>query len=371
MLPTVDLDLVPREASGLVPCTSLAVRDALGVDRAWWTVLDDGPIERCLALIGRRGDSWSTAPLEASVTAAAGRTDGAEALAAHDGWVYAFGSGYGTKEGRLDKARSFVARFREESVRVDEDGALRATLHVANEPFLLHRLLNDALADTDTPLVAWSPTFRERTVLKTRRKAVRGDKRWAWRLACDDTPIDVEGATFTPEGHLLLGLRLPVTRHGEPLIVELRHAARLFEGRADEPVPGRVFVLGGVGERRAPLGIRDLHVDAASGTLHALLGNLDSGAGENLLRREHPETARGESMHVAAALPAAPKTLRAKASRARSRLPARIVQRFAGLSRVEGVDIDADGHRLYLSDEEEAVRLHLAPAAAPAEAPRR
>ena len=365
MSDAVDLDLQPHQASGLVACTADAVRSGLGLDPAYWTVLDDGAVERCIALIGRRAGTpeptanWRSACLDATVTTGGGKTAGAEAIASHQGWVYVFGSAHGGPRGPLQKERSFVARFHEEDVRIDEDGALSANLHVAAEPFALHRLVNDALVHAGVPLFAFSPRYLERTVHKARRKALEKGRKWSWRIACDDVPIDIEGAAFTPEGHLLLGLRLPLTRHGEPIVVEVRHPSRLFDAGASEPQAGRVFVVRGVGSRQVPLGVRDLHVDAEAGILHALLGDLDSNPEDSLLIAEHPEGARAESVHVRMALPAAPKTLRARAARALSVLNAKLVHRFEGLHRVEGIAVDEGQRFLYVSDEEGKLRTRF------------
>lgn len=76
----VDLDLQPAEASGLVASGSAELRERLGWDRLYWTILDDDPVERC-----------------------------------------------------------FVARFHEDDVAVDDDGRVSADLHLTADPFVLHR----------------------------------------------------------------------------------------------------------------------------------------------------------------------------------------------------------------------------------------
>jgi hypothetical protein len=91
---------------------------------------------------------WTTSwrRLHAIVEGDRVKTEDAEAVARHDGWVYVFGSQFGKKDGPLQPKRSFVARFREAEVRhVLEPPA--APLAVARPPFLLHRLVNDALRD--------------------------------------------------------------------------------------------------------------------------------------------------------------------------------------------------------------------------------
>jgi hypothetical protein len=44
------------------------------------------------------------------------KTEDAESVARHDGWVYVFGSHFGGKGGPLQPKRGFVARFREADV---------------------------------------------------------------------------------------------------------------------------------------------------------------------------------------------------------------------------------------------------------------
>lgn len=150
----VDLDLEPAEASGLVASESDELREHLGWDPLYWTVLDDGPVEECIALIGQRA-------------------------------------------GPQDPTANWDS------------------LHA------LHR--------ADVPVMAFSPKYLEKTLGKARRRAVADDQPWAWRLAHDDSPVNIEGASFTSDGRLLLGLRVPVSREGHALVVEVEHADRLFD----------------------------------------------------------------------------------------------------------------------------------------------
>ena len=70
-----------------------------------------------------------------------GRTEDGEALAHHDGWVYVFGSHFGSKAGPLRPRRAFVARFRE-----DDAATGPLPVQVVRNRFRLHRAVNDALA---------------------------------------------------------------------------------------------------------------------------------------------------------------------------------------------------------------------------------
>src|SRR5688500_6821354 len=138
-----------------------------------------------------------------------GRTEDAEALAWHDGWVYVLGSHFGKKKGPLRPKRAFIARFRE---------SLTPALEIVRNQFALHRGLNDALAgQTGTPAARVHEPFSAATV----RRGLERGKAWAEHLLADDHPINVEGAAFTPAGTLLIGLRWPVTKAGEPILVEV------------------------------------------------------------------------------------------------------------------------------------------------------
>lgn len=114
-------------------------------------------------------------------------------------------------------------------MKVSKKGKVSADLHVTADPFVLHRVVNDALHQAEVPVMAFSPKYLKQTLGKARRRAVADGQSWAWRLAHDDSPVNIEGASFTADGWLLLGLRVPVSRAG-------------------------------FGDRQAPVEIRDLHL---------------------------------------------------------------------------------------------------------------
>ena len=355
----VDLDLQPHEASGLVPCRSAALREAVGWDPLYWTVLDDGPVEECIALVGQVAGTmeptagWGSRHLAATIATPTDRgTDDGEAIAEHDGWVTVLGSAYGAKEGPLEPERSFVARFHVDDVTVDDDGTPRVDLHVVADPFVLHRVINDALHTAGVDLVAWSPKYRRKTVGRARKQAVADDAPWAWRLAHDDSPVNIEGAAYLDDGSLLLGLRIPVTRTGQAIVVRVRWPERLFDPAVSDPEPAEVIVLEGIGSRAAPVGVRDLEV--RDGRLHAIVGDLDSDPDDSILLAQHPEGGVAESVHVVADLP----DLAAEAP-VQVDLPVEVVHAFEGLSRVEGLAIDEQGRAMYVSDEDSTVRTRF------------
>lgn len=65
--------------------------------------------------------------------------------------------GLRAKSGPLEAARSFVARFHEGDVKVSKKGKVSADLHVTADPFVLHRVVNDALHQAEVPVMAFSP----------------------------------------------------------------------------------------------------------------------------------------------------------------------------------------------------------------------
>src|SRR4051812_4759770 len=106
----VELTVAGNEASDLLRVENQALLAELGAESAYWTVLDEGPIEECLALLVQSASGWSAQQVPAQAGEQARRTQDAEALAYHDGWVYVLGSHFGAKKGPLQPKRAFVAR---------------------------------------------------------------------------------------------------------------------------------------------------------------------------------------------------------------------------------------------------------------------
>src|SRR5688572_17896281 len=147
MLTPIEMSVGGNEASDLLPVHSAELLAALGARRACWTVLDEGPVEQCLALLVDRGDDhWEGLHTLGDAGDENGRTEDGEALAYADGWVYVVGSHFGNKAGPLRPRRAFFARFREsDAVRTAGGGAV--PLRVVRNQFRLHRALNDAFAE--------------------------------------------------------------------------------------------------------------------------------------------------------------------------------------------------------------------------------
>ncbi len=143
----------------------------------------------------RRGadiaEGWEIERLHAEPTGDAGKTEDAEAVTRHEGWIYIFGSHFGSKDGPLQPKRGFVARFREADVgHATQDPAME--MEISRESFLVHRLINDALKDQGPDLIPLGPTSHEALIAATIRRGENEDKRWAGLVREDDYPINVE-----------------------------------------------------------------------------------------------------------------------------------------------------------------------------------
>ena len=380
----VDMGIDPNEASGLCPIESADLLDRLDWDEGYWTVLDDGPVQRCVAALGRKRDNRDAEP--ADVAGSDGpwlvrrlrpmvppggfpSTDDGESIAVRGGVVYVLGSLYGAKEGPLEVERQFLARFREADVRLadadaddefeDDHRPLTAELEVVGDEFRLHRAINDALRDSGLPLLDPGPKVRRKTVGKARKAAIEDGHDWAWRIRWDDHPINVEGAAFLPSGACVLGLRIPVHADGHPLLVVVEGIERAFGDAPGDDTPAEhvqprvvgVHVVANVGEPSAPVGVRDLAIRGGT-SLHLLVGNLDSGGKGSVLLEHLPEGLRAQSSQwhvdlVEGVLP----------SRDLGAVPE---AHFPVLRRVEGLAYAPDGTPRYVVDEDEAVGLRLA-----------
>ena len=338
-LASVDLDLHPNEASGLLPVADRPLLDAHAWDQAFWVVLDEGPVEVSVAVVGHAagaevGSGWSIERLHAIVEGDRGKTEDAEAVARHDGWIYVFGSQFGKKDGPLQPRRSFVARFREAEVRhVLEPPA--ATLAVARPPFLLHAWSTSP--SDGGPSRAAGPHSHRALIAATRARG-RAEVR------DDDLPLNVEGAAFRADGSLLLGLRFPTAADGRPLLVELDGIQRLFEPGGGIPEVRGFWVLDAVGRDGTMAGVRDLTLH--DGELHVVTGNIDAREKGSVLLEDYPEGAHTMATHWRIPLPG---------DRRSGDLPAERVREFPDLSAIEGIAVDHHGRIFYVSDEDAGV----------------
>jgi hypothetical protein len=349
-LTRVDLELAPNEASDLLPLDDAALLSDHGWDAAYLTVLDEGPVERCVALLGHSaGDAvdrgWTSRRLHFSPVSGSGTTADAESLAVHEGRVHVVGSHFGPKGGPVLPDRQFVARFALADVGAAVEGG-RPALEIASTAFALHRAVNDALARA-AELLPLAPQARDAFVGAARRRGAERRRPWRHQLHPGDQPINVEGAAFGPEGRLVLGLRFPPTADGHALLVELDDVGALFAAPGAVPRCAAVWVLGGAGGPQAPVGVRALH-HGGDGVFDVIAGCLDERGAPLLGGRD--EGARAGCSHWRFRLPA---------GAAGGTLPASLVHDFGALDHVEGVASGPDGAPLYVVDADGEVDLRF------------
>lgn len=277
------------EVSGLLrlPEGSTLLHDG-GFRQGVLMVSDEGPVERALAVAGESARGWQLRPLRADLAAPA-QTDDAEALAHDSEYVYIVGSHFGRKGGPLQQSRHFIARF---PLHAAAGGVAR--LEIVNTAFLLHRLANDAFAARQLDLIERSQ--QEIAAFITRAPELSGSDppEIADRVRPGDWPINVEGAAFSSRGSLLLGLRYPVTRAGDPIVLELGEPDLLFSDLAKAASELEIWTLCGVGDPETPRGIRAL--ETVGDTLHVLSGSLDGGS-RSAIARGHGSRAEASSEH--------------------------------------------------------------------------
>ena len=352
-LEALRLDVGKNEASDLLEVAAPELLEVRGWDWAIWTVIDDVAVEDGLAVCGHRrgappGEGWESVHVPAKAPSAKGKTDDSEACARHDGRVYVFGSHFGSKEGPLERERQFVARFDERQLGRSARGG-KVVLDVARNKFRLHRLVNEALAEFGPELIAIDEDAQDQVVGAARRLGKKKGKRWRRRIRGGDVPLNIEGAAFRDDGSLLLGLRYPVTADGQPIVVEIRGIDGLFDSAVAGPEVVAFHVLGGVGSREAPAGLRALRF--IDGRLHGISGSLDSEDKGSILIATHPEAAERECAHVVCDPPAAGGAGRTHL------IDAERLRQFDDLRRIEGIARAPDGRFWYVSDDDDAVVL--------------
>jgi hypothetical protein len=352
----LELNLHPNEASGLLAVEDETLLETHGWELAFWAVLDEGEIENCVAVIGhRRGagidEGWEIERLRAEPIGDAGKTEDAEAVTRHDGWIYIFGSHFGSKDGPLQPKRGFVARFREAEIKhATEDPAMG--MEISRDGFLLHRLINDALKSDGPELIPLGPNSHRALIEATIERGKKENKRWASLVRDDDYPINVEGAAFRESGALILGLRFPVSAEGYPVLVELEGIERLFKPGDEQPEVRGFWVVDAVGREGDIAGVRDLAVlpTGRGGELHLVTGNVDSRDRDSVLIQDYPGGHNTVATHFRSTLPPDARS---------GSLEGEFVREFPDLPRVEGIAITEEGRFFYVTDEDEGVHLRL------------
>jgi hypothetical protein len=341
MLNPIELAVGCNEASDLLPVHSPELLAAHGARRAFWTVLDEGPVEDCLALLVQlAGGDWHAHHVRARSGRETGRTEDGEALAYANGWVYVVGSHFGSKGGPLRPRRAFFARFREADAAT---GAMR--LDVVRNQFRLHRALNDALRDAALTALKPGERVHDRFIIETLARGAGRAKTWISRLAHGDTPCNVEAAAFTPAGTLLLGLRFPVTEAGEPILVEISGVDGMFD---DDPRtwPSVVaaYAVTGITPPGALTGFRALSA-RPDGSYDAVVGSIDATGKGSVLLDDHPMGGDVTCRHVRFRLPASGHLAAGEP-----------VADLAPFRNVEGLS-EVGGERFYVTDEDHRVAL--------------
>lgn len=349
MLHSVDLQLEPNEASDLAEIHEPGLLDAHGWDHAFLTVLDEGPVENCIAMLGHEEgagltDGWSSHRLTFDALDGEGRTEDAEAVAVRDRRVYVLGSHYGSKDGPLEAKRHFVARFDQSELAEGLEGCT-PVLEIARTRFRLHRAINDALAASGIELFELAPGAREALIDATIKRGRKKDKGWVDFVDPGDLPINLEGAAFGADGALHLGLRFPTTAEGQPLVVAVPDVDALFDDPRAVPACGDVWWLE-LGDRERPEGIRAM--DPSRDGFQVITGSLDALGKDSALVDNHPEAGEAGCRHWRLALPAGGGAVEAT-----------LVHDFEDLRSVEGVADGPAGHAVYVVDVDARVDMRF------------
>jgi len=335
----VELFVAGNEASDLLPALSPELLASQGARRALWTVLDEGPVEECVALLVQRHDgTWAAHHQAFDAGPETARTEDGEALAHRDGWVYVVGSHFGSKAGPLRPKRAFFARFREADAAA---GVVK--LDVVRNQFRLHRAINDALAAADiTPMPPGEQVHR-RFILQTKSRGTARAKGWVERIVPGDLPVNVEAAAFTPAGTLLLGLRFPVTLDGAPIMIEIAGVEGMFDTDTRTwPRVVRAYALTGVTPPGTLTGFRAL--TATDDGFEAVVGSIDALNKGSILLDDHPAGGDITCSHVRFTLGAS------------AMVPADVVDDLAPFHNVEGLAVSG-GERIYVTDEDHRIAL--------------
>ncbi|GIF78401.1 hypothetical protein [Asanoa siamensis] len=335
----VELSVAGNEASDLLPVLSPELLAAHGARRGLWTVLDEGPVEACVALLVQGHDgAWAAHHQGFDAGHEAGRTEDGEALAHRDGWVYVVGSHFGSKAGPLRPKRAFFARFREADA---ARGVVK--LHVVRNQFRLHRAINDALLAADINPLPPGERVHQRFIRETQIRGAAKAKGWVDRVVAGDLPVNVEAAAFTPAGTLLLGLRFPVTQDGEPILVEIGGVEGMFDADPRSwPAVVRAYALTGVTPPGTLTGFRAL--TATDAGFEAVVGSIDALGKGSVLLDDHPTGGEIMCTHVRFTLGTG------------TRVAGEVVEDLAPFHNVEGLAV-LDGEHIYVTDEDHRIAL--------------
>lgn len=357
----IDLKLDRNEASDLLRLESPAVLEAHGWDLAYYVFLDEDHLDDAVGILGhRRGEEidagWEHVPVATDCGRDSGKTDDSEASARHDGYVYVVGSHYGKKAGPLQPARHWIARFEEDRLRGHLDD-LKLEIDVQRNKLRLHRAINDALAGAEhLDLVANDDRMQDAFVAQARSDGRKDDKKWAKRLEAGDYAMNVEGAAFRPNGHLLLGLRFPVSATGDPVVVELGGVPESFSDDSVQPHVVATYRLRGPGAPDRLVGFRAMSA-RGDDSYDCILGSLDANDKGSLLLDCYPAGSHATSEHWRFSLADAHADADAGGTGRAGVLDATLIKHFPDQQRIEGLAPARDGEYAYVVDEDH--RIHL------------
>ena len=330
-----------HEGSSLLRVENAPLLRANGWTRAFWVAFDEREAGRSpVGLFAQKSADSKWELREVSLTPKEGqpKIDDTEALARKGGFIYLVGSHFGKKKGKLEAARQFVARFRESAV---QGTSPEIALDIRRDDFGLHRLLNDALAQQNVDLIDRGPNEKEGYIKKTQTNGETGND----KVLDNDRALNIEGSTFLDSGQLALGLRYPVTKQGEPLVVVLDDVDTLFsQEKPSLPKVVAVWILHGTGTPTQLRGIRE--INSANGEIQVIVGSIERTSPESLLLKDHPGADEVTAEHRVFTVPA----MEAKA------VDSRLVRSLAPDGNVEGVSVDDCGD-WYLFDEETQIRV--------------
>ncbi len=322
-----------NEASAMLRVSSPTLLHLLGTEQAFWIAHDEAGLKTMMSLVHPTAgeddeDGWEISTVRLSTAEKGARLTDAEAVAYAQGQVFVFGSGFVGPGGVPDRRRSFVARFSEDSVtREGKAGGLTAVASVLD------------LGTTVTASVHNGVQAQNIQLLKPNKKARRRLKRSTDGSGTD--LVNIEGAAFAGDS-LALGLRWPVSKHGQPLVAIIEGAAPVLcaddwsvAALADCPVS--ILVLDTDASKNRPAGIRAMSAPEppSSRTVHAVTGSTDRDMAAG-------DPGAASSLHIEVNLDSG-KTNQ--------------VQTFDGQRKVEALAPGPPGGWIYAVDDEDAIVL--------------
>lgn len=246
------------EASSLAPVVSPDLLKKLGAEAACWVVHDEHSIQTAVSILSVRKDTFTVTPVHLD-TGRPTRTADAESVYVYDGRVTVVGSAFVGRKGTIDPRRAFIATFEENEIRLNRSGKRQRAAGFATVTMLgleLTAAANACLERAGTEITPPSKVARK----AAKKAGLPGG-----------VPINIEGTSVDADGVVTLGLRSPVAKSGDPILLRL-------DGDLQDGVrsvqDGMVGVLQIGADPKEPVGVRDLAV--LDGRTHMILAHADS-----------------------------------------------------------------------------------------------